>query len=141
MNMIIKSINVNSKQEINKFLKTAGSSLLKFRYFDTRDSDVLQNHLLTLLGFEGPAPIAYGHLDVDDKKLWLGICVVERYTKLGLGKKIMYKLVEAFNEQECYDSLYLAVDKDNHPAISMYNKFKFFTVEENKVHYIMRLDK
>ena len=58
MSIIIKSVNLNSKKEIYKFLEIAGSSLLKFRYFDTRDTDVLQNHLLTLLGYEANKDLA-----------------------------------------------------------------------------------
>ena len=141
MSIIIKSVNLNSKKEIYKFLEIAGSSLLKFRYFDTRDTDVLQNHLLTLLGYEGNKPVAYGHLDTEKGKLWLGICIAENYKGYGFGKEIMHNLVKKFNNQSPYDSLYLSVDRDNHAAISLYDKFHFSIIEENELHYIMRLDR
>ena len=139
MSVVIKSVNLSSKEEIYKFLEIAGSSLLNFRYFDTRDTDVLQNHLLTLLGYEENKPVAYGHLDTEDGKLWLGICVAENYKGCGLGKEIMHNLVKKFNNQNPYDSLYLSVDRDNHAAISLYDKFGFSIIKENEFHYIMRL--
>tara|TARA_R110000824_G_scaffold5923_6_gene27102 strand:- start:15854 stop:16279 length:426 start_codon:yes stop_codon:yes gene_type:complete len=141
MNMVIKSVNLSSKKEIYKFLEIAGSSLLKFRYFDTRDADVLQNHLLTLLGYEENKPVVYGHLDTEDEKLWLGICVAGNYKGRGMGKEIMHNLVKEFNNQDRYDSLHLSVDRDNHAAISLYDKFGFSIIKENEFHYIMRLDR
>jgi GNAT superfamily N-acetyltransferase len=106
MNMVIKSVNLNSKEEINKFLNNAGNSLSKFRYFKSRDLSVLRNHWLTILGYDDNNPITYGHLDSEEEKLWLGICVAEGYKGRGLGKQTMQKLVETFNEQSYYDSLH-----------------------------------
>ena len=118
---------------LEEFLSSAGSSLKTFGYFNKRDKSVLDNHVVTFIGILNGAPVAYGHLDREEDKVWLGICVKEKYTGRGYGKKIMEKLVTSHD-----GDIHLSVDKDNEEAINLY---KFFSVEEidsNDKLYFMR---
>lgn len=121
----ILKINKSNRELVTKFLQLAGSSLDTFRYFDKRSLDVIDNHKLTLLGVSRSMPIAYGHLDYDDKgRLWLGIAISENHIGRGYGREIMNSLL-SYAENNNLLEIYLSVDKLNEKAISMYKKNGF----------------
>ena len=131
------------KHHVEIFLKNAGSSLEKFRYFKNRTMAALNNHLCTFLYYSKNYPTGYCHLDVEDGKLWLGICVSENYTNMGIGRKMMDRLMEEFNRQKNYNSLHLTVDKDNSSAIHIYKSYGFEIDKnyDNHKHFMMRIIK
>ena len=130
-----------SQVDVGDFLDSAGSSLETFRYFKKRPLSILQNHFSTYVGFTGSAPRSYGHLDVEDGTMWLGICVSEDYRSRGAGKQMMSRLVEDFNAQDQFRELFLTVDTVNHVAISLYEKFNFSIVKEDSINVMMKLVK
>ena len=109
-----------------------GDSSNLFRYYNTRNVKVIENHMTTFLLFDGPS-VGYGHLDVEDDKVWLGICVKEKCRGKGYGKKIMERLVDSHD-----GDIHLSVDKDNEPAINLYKFFSFEKIDENDKLYFMK---
>tara|TARA_R100001082_G_C4325978_1_gene143360 strand:+ start:113 stop:526 length:414 start_codon:yes stop_codon:yes gene_type:complete len=118
----VKFLPVNSLNifHLKKFIDEMGSSEKTFRYYDKRNPETaIKNHLLTTILFDDNA-VGYGHLDKEDDKIWLGICVKEGKQGKGYGKEIMKKLVES-----CSEDIYLSVDSDNEKAIKLYKLFSF----------------
>lgn len=110
-----------------------------FRYFNKRTSDVIKNHLITILlmDLNLSIPIGYAHIDFDDNKYWFGICILENYQNKGYGKEIMTYI---FNQEKIkqLDQIYLTVDKINAAAIHLYKKFNFHVIHETDTYFMMR---
>jgi ribosomal protein S18 acetylase RimI-like enzyme len=112
-------------QPLETFLASCGSSLDSFRYYAKRPLSVVQNHLITLLGFdESHVPVAYGHLDQEDGTVWLGICVSEAYRGNGYGNLMMRSLLKEASRLGV-ESIALTVDQSNPGAIHLYEKLGF----------------
>lgn len=116
-------INKYNLDLLKDFINSMGSSKKTFRYFDSRDAEIcISNHKKSILLIQGKNPIGYGHLDRDkgDEKLWLGICLSEKYCGQGLGKNIMLELLKHNKED-----IYLSVDSGNIAGQKLYSKFGF----------------
>jgi len=100
--------------------KLMGDSKKSFRYYESRPLTSIKSHQVTLLGYEGDLPLAYGHLDIEDGKVWLGICVSYQCRGKGYGREIMESLLL----KQCTD-IWLSVDDHNSRAWSMYEKYRF----------------
>jgi GNAT superfamily N-acetyltransferase len=128
---------LEGKSFLLKFLESAGNSLNTFRYFLNRPIDCINNHLLTILLVENGIPIAYGHLDKEEDKVWLGICVSEEYTGQSKGKIIMEYLLN-YADDKCL-TLSLKVDFENAKALSLYYKYGFLIYfTESPLFYLMK---
>lgn len=131
--------NVNDMQLLQEFLNTAGTALETFRYYNKRPLSVTDSHLCTLLLLSDDRPVAYGHLDPEKEKIWLGIAVADAFQGRGLGKKMMDLLIAKARGKKC-SGLFLSVDKQNTTAISLYQRFGFTIVQElNADIYLMNL--
>jgi len=112
---------------------TDSNKLLKktFRYFDSRDETCFNNHFYHFI-LNDSEPVGYGHLDYDDDRMWLGMCVFDSYVGKGYGKLIFKTLIDKRENH----SLHLTVDKDNFKAINLYlsNGFKIYKQTE-KIFY------
>lgn len=139
MNKIIKvdTSNINLLQD---FINNLGGASNTFRYFEKRNIHVIKNHLLTILLECNNKVIGYGHLDKENDKVWLGIAVLPDYKGMGYGKIIMSNLIN-FAKNIKLKNIYLSVDKNNTPAISLYEKFNFalFETTQNTLFYILIL--
>lgn len=119
-------------QLLKLFLTGAGTSLNTFRYFNTRSLDVIKNHIYTIvLLSELNVPIGYGHLDVENDIVWLGMAISESHTGKGLGKLVLNNLIEHASDQKI-ESIKLSVDNDNIGARSLYEKFNFKLLERKE---------
>ena len=138
--MEIVKITKDNLVYLTDFLKNKISDY--FRYYTKRDTNVINNHLVTYIGTIQKKPMAYGHIDYskDENKYWLGICLLEEYQGNGYGKQMMNSLIDIFNSTNI-DTLYLTVDKDNSKAISMYKKYLFTIIAEGGSNYMMCLNK
>jgi ribosomal protein S18 acetylase RimI-like enzyme len=107
-----------------------------FRYFNKRSSDVINNHLITIILLDKNLPNGYAHIDFDDNKYWFGICILENYQGKGYGKKIMEYI---FNNEKIknIDKIYLTVDKINTIAIKLYTNFNFNIIDEKETYFTM----
>lgn len=114
--------------DVQGFLARAGSSLARFRYFETRSVEAISKHLVTLLGYDPPGaglPISYGHIAVDEQgEYWLGTCVAESHIGRGFGQQMVEVLIE-HAERRGVTEIHLSVDVDNAPARKLYEKFGF----------------
>ena len=124
-------INRRNKELLDSFILMNLPST--FRYFSKRTSDAIQNHLITLLLIE-ETPIGYAHIDVEDNKHWLGICVLDKGK--GHGTKILNYLFE-HEKMKQVKEVYLTVDKINTVAIHLYVKFHFIIIEETETYFVM----
>jgi len=112
--------------ELKKFIDALDDdeSHKTFTYYDKRDISIIQNHILTLLIYIDGEIAGYGHLDCEggggkDRKVWLGICILNKFTGKGLSKVIMNSLLE--HVLHCY----LSVHTKNFKAINLYFKYGF----------------
>lgn len=131
---IVKISDSNKKhiEELQSFLEKNNNGIQTFRYYNKRDFSVIKNHMCTFLYYIEDEVVGYGHLDIDDEKIWLGIMVGDKHIGLGLGNQIMNHLI-----QQTPNPIFLSVDKTNHRAQHLYNKFQFVIIEENNKNYIM----
>ena len=106
-----------------------------FRYYDNRNIDIIENHLLTLIITIDDNVVGYGHLDFEDV-IWLGICVLEKYRGKGIGKCIMNYLLD-YCKNNNINELYLTVDKQNIVAKNLYDKLGFAIKKESNTYYKM----
>ena len=119
------------------FLKNAGASLEKFRYFNDRHLGVIDDHIYTILILDqNNSPVAYGHLDPEKEVVWLGICVSENVRRKGYGKQIMVDLINKATEIGLAE-ICLKVDSNNIKAISLYRNFMFEIISEKKDEYFI----
>lgn len=118
---------------LKNFLSEIGKSSENFRYFKKRSLDIIQNHIVTLIGLEEVTriPVCYGHLDRENNTIWLGVCVIENQVNKGYGKMMMTELINEAKKLSL-SRIKLSVDKSNRAAISLYKKFNFEQIEENK---------
>src|SRR5690242_11212414 len=105
----IKQDNV---QLLKDFIDHMGIAAESFRYFNSRSTDVITNHLVTLLIVENSKPVAYGHLDTEDGAVWLGVCILPPFIGKGYGKKMMNELMRTAKEMDVL-KIQLTVDKEN----------------------------
>jgi GNAT superfamily N-acetyltransferase len=126
---------------LQTFINTVKGQQPHFRYFNKRGIECTQNHLVTLVGVgEEGFPLAYGHLDTCQGKIWLGISVLNQFHGKGYGGQIMRELITFF-ETNCASipSLSLTVDKDNTIAIDLYKKYGFGITNDATSYYEMTL--
>jgi ribosomal protein S18 acetylase RimI-like enzyme len=139
MNTKLVVITEQNKNLLINFIYNMGNSSDTFRYFEKRDLNCLKNHLISYLFLEEEKPIGYGHLDKDGENVWLGVCIIQEKTGMGLGKKMMSYLIE-FAKQNKISKILLSVDKKNFNAIKMYNKFGFCEKQKNEKIIFMELN-
>jgi GNAT superfamily N-acetyltransferase len=131
----IISVDLSNKHLIQEFLRHAGSSLNKFRYFKSRPIEVIKNHAVTLVALKENKVVGYGHLDKENEKIWLGTAIVESEKGKGLGKLLMDRLMAEAVKMNI-EKITLAVDNDNVPAIALYQKYGFvLSKKENLISY------
>jgi len=94
-----------------------------FRYFKTRSIDICDSHVLTLTAVLKGEVVGYGHLDPEGDRVWLGVCVADRYCGKDIGKRILKQLID-FADIKLLE-LHLSVDSSNAAAIHLYTIFGF----------------
>ena len=122
--MIIKVITPERESDLECFLRSCGSSLKTFRYFSNRPLSVVRTHLVSFLGYEGQVPVAYGHLDPEGERIWLGICVAEPYRGKGYGRLMLKSLIEEASLRKI-PVVTLSVDAENESARHIYESVGF----------------
>ncbi|NQV76688.1 MAG: GNAT family N-acetyltransferase [Bacteroidetes bacterium] len=118
------------KADLLGLLTCLESGQTQFRYFANRSLEVVKTHKKTILLKDDEGTIAYGHLEVEGRRLWLGIAVVDDRVGQGWGKFMMQKLLseaEVFD----FDRVSLRVDNENLAAINLYKGLGFAVVLES----------
>ncbi|MEQ9265260.1 MAG: GNAT family N-acetyltransferase [Balneolaceae bacterium] len=124
---------------IEDFLKKAKGSLDTFRYFQTRPVQIIKNHITTLMILENESPVCYGHLDLDNSTVWLGIAVVEEEKGKGYGNLMMAELLSSARKNKLKE-VHLSVDIENKIARSVYLKQGFIPVKEKDGKLFMKIE-
>lgn len=130
----METVRINSQNRplVSDFLEQAGTATLdKFRYYNSRSLEIIDNHIATFIIRHESKSIAYGHLDKEDEIIWLGIAIAENFQGQGLGKLMMTHLL-TFARIQKIPTIKLAVDIDNHSAIPLYQKFGFKEIKKTK---------
>ena len=136
--LYIEKIQIGRTGLIDIFLENAGDSLKSFRYFNKRPVSSIASHLVTCVLIDHEKPVGYGHLDLENEIVWLGIAVIDSGKRRGYGKKIMSFLID-FAHKSQISEINLSVDKNNHAAIQLYAFFEFeFVVELNEFSILMK---
>ena len=112
---------------------------ISFRYFKTKNIDVVNNHIITLIGEINQEPIAYAHVDHENGINWVGICVLQQEQGKKYGKQIFASLIKYIHENNI-PNIQLSVDVDNYRAINLYLKNNFKITQICKKYYIMKLN-
>jgi hypothetical protein len=123
-NKRFKRITNENINDLSDLISISGSSLNTFRYFENRDINVIKNHILTVILTVDEIDVAYGHIDMEFDRYWLGIMVIEQQISRGYGNIMMSYLIENCLLNKL-DSIYLSVDINNSGAISLYKKYDF----------------
>ena len=122
MNMV--SVRQDNIHLLKDFIENMGTASKSFRYYNSRTTDVIKNHLTTLLIIENDKPVAYGHLDSEDNVVWLGVCILPSFSGKGYGNNMMSELLKRAKKMHVL-KIQLTVDRDNKTAIVLYEKFNF----------------
>lgn len=117
--------------DIKKIIDNNSNLNTTFRYFNSRNEDCFDNHFYHII-LNDPYPVGYGHLDYENDKMWLGMCVFDSFVGKGYGKQILKNLIDSREKHH----LYLSVDKENFKAINLYlhNGFKIYS-QNKKIFY------
>ena len=137
--MEIVPVSKNNIHLLKAFIDNMGDASGSFRYYNSRTIESINNHLTTLLLIEKKQPVAYGHLDMENEIVWLGICVQPNSYRKGYGNIMMRELIN-FAKKSNVSKIYLTVDKDNNNAINLYEKFYFYKENEFGNSYKYSLD-
>lgn len=137
-NCSVITVNGTNIHLLSNFINQMGAASDTFRYFNKRTIDVISNHLVTLLLLYNNLPVAYGHLEPENKTIWLGICVLPGNAGKGFGKLMMSSLIEKARKLNI-SSIDLTVDKVNVAAIQLYEQYAFSKVGEASLYYKYQL--
>lgn len=138
--MEIRELNISEDEEIFlAFIDYLKSDSEKFRYYNTRDHKVVKNHLSTLIVIdEDNKIVGYAHLDFEEK-YWFGIYLSPEIRRMGFGVKL-WKRIKSKAKTYRIDCIFLTVDIDNIPAISLYKKLGFKQNKKEKYFIEFRYD-
>lgn len=131
----IFEVHTGNTELLSLFIKELQNEQESFRYYKNRSLKAIKNHVFTMLLLHSNKPIGYGHLDQEGDIVWLGIVVKDKYQGKGLSKIIMDALLHKAKEKGI-ENIQLAVDNDNKKAISLYKKYGFIFLKEEKNHTI-----
>lgn len=140
MNYTIIEINNKNINYLQNFINYS-NKIETFRYYHSRYINIISNHIITCIVLTNDnKEIGYSHIDYDDdnNKYWFGICILEDYQCLGLGKMLMSYI---FNNEKIkfIKEIFLTVDIINKHAITLYTKFGFTIIDIiNNTYYLMK---
>lgn len=103
-----------------------------FKYYDTRSSDVIQNHLITLILLHKGTCVGYAHVD-HEGDYWFGIYIHKEYRGKKIGNLLLNYALSRVNIPEIKLSVFI----ENTPAIELYKKNNFKVIETTSDKYYM----
>jgi perosamine synthetase len=132
----IMTIDNNCIHLLEKFINNIDDK--HFRYFNSRNIDIIKNHELTILLKHNNITIGYAHIDFEDK-YWIGIYLEKDYRNKGIGKLILSYLI-SYSKYKNLKKLHLTVDVDNNSAVKIYSKLGFREINRSDKIVYMNLD-
>ncbi len=137
LDLLDLEITTHNSDVLKKFIENLDEEKNTFRYYNTRDIDVISNHVYTVLLLLNGDPISYGHLDKEGNAVWLGILVIKEYQGKGVSKVMMDLLLKKAKMLKL-DTIQLSVDKDNKKAVKLYEKYKFKLVSKFNDYVVLK---
>ena len=146
INLNIVEIKENNIDLLDNFIIdiNKNNNNTKFRYYNNRDSSIIQNHIITVLLFDSyNVCVGYAHIDYDNENYkdtyWFGIYLEEEYRNKKNGD-ILLKYLLSHNKLFNIDEIKLTVDIDNLNAIKLYTNNGFNIVNTNNLntYYLMK---
>jgi perosamine synthetase len=136
-NIKLIEVNQQNKNDIyDNFLSKIDSKT--FRYFNKRNIDCLNNHIITFVLYDILTNKYIGYIHIDyDMKYWIGIYINEEYQNKKIGS-LLLKYVLQHEKILKINEIYLSVDKNNLSAIKLYEKNNFKIIEEEDLYFIMK---
>jgi perosamine synthetase len=136
-NIKLIEVNEENKNEIyNNFLSNIDN--LNFRYFNKRNIDCLDNHLITIVLYDLVKNKYLGYVHIDNEnKYWLGIYIINEYQNKKLGSLLLKYILQ---NEKVYkiNEINLTVDINNLSAIKLYKKNNFKIIEQKDTYYTMK---
>jgi ribosomal protein S18 acetylase RimI-like enzyme len=134
LNMIM--INQSNINILDTFLKNELSP--HFRYYKNRGIEASKSHLFTMIIEYDQKYVGYGHIDKEENKYWIGLCVLDKFHGLGIGRFIMENLI-TIAKVEKVQNLNLSVDSNNTIAIQLYKQMGFTiqSILNNKIFMVL----
>lgn len=123
------SINNSNIDVLKNFILDLKVGVKGFRYYSSREFDVIKNHIYTCVLQVEEKTVCYGHLDKENSKVWLGICTADESLKMGYGTKMMKELFREAKKQKI-ETIHLSVDVGNIKAKRLYLNLGFVIDEE-----------
>jgi len=136
-NLNIVDIQEKNKSMLSEYIPKIDSQY--FRYFDNRNENVIQNHILTFLLQENTKTIGYSHIDFDGEKYWFGIYLDENNRGKGIGHQIIYYITHHYLLKSIKE-IHLSVDIVNSNAIKLYQKNGFVEYSRNFNNIFMKIN-
>ena len=132
----IKPITLSkNKNLLIYFLNSIPKGKKTFRYFENRSLNIISNHIYSCMkiisSFED-IPVAYGHLELEKDKLWLGVSVADNYVGKGFGESMMLHLIKVARKLKITNNIYLSLDEENFKAKKLYEKLGFIYLKKIK---------
>ena len=121
------------KPEVNNYVKDFGQKKGDFCMFAEFNGKTVGAAWLRILDGE-----IKGYGNVDSETPELAIAVFKKYRNLGIGRGLIYNILDLTFHSRGYKQISLSVDKTNY-AVKMYKKFGFEVARENEHDYIMVL--
>jgi perosamine synthetase len=107
-----------------------------FRYFKNRVvPDCTASHIVTLVGTVDNNPVAYAHIDFEEKN-WVGVCVLPAFQRKGYGRIMLQFLIDYARVVDI-DTLSLTVDINNVGARELYTTLGFTVRDKTNTYFLM----
>lgn len=128
--------------DAKKFIEDNPIATKTFKYFLTRDVECFNNHIFNIMIYDQTEPIGYGHLDLYNGIVWLGIAIADNMHGKHFGQFIIDILIDKALDLNL-KKIRLSVDYENKKAIKLYlnNNFKYYDKNENTIFYELTLEK
>lgn len=136
-NIKLIEVSEENKNEIyNNFLSTIDST--SFRYFNKRNIDCLNNHIITLVLYDIIKKIYIGYAHIDsENQYWIKIYIINEYQNQKLGSLLLKYILQ---NEKVYkiNEINLTVDINNLSAIKLYKKNNFKIIKKEDTYHIMK---
>ena len=131
-----------SIDEVKDFINKIGDSIDAFKYFNSRPFSIIENHLVTILLSDSNQNVGYGHLEIENDIVWLGIAIDSQKKGKGYGNQIMNYLISYYLRMNTKTQLFLTVHSTNKYALILFEKWQFKKQYKiNDKSYLMKFSK
>lgn len=111
---------------------------IHFRYFNSRDLNVVLNHTVSLIIEDNDKIVGYAHVEFEEK-YWFGIYINPKFRGKGYGS-ILWSRIKSYCISNNVEAIHLTVDNDNMTAINMYKSIGFGVIHIKELYTEFRCE-